>query len=301
MIRLAGILRTILEGAKVTFDEKGKPSSIDISIRYTEGEQLNTVNGITTKGGYKVYYSLESDSKAQQVKKAQDALKYQSDLINTKDLKNLLSNTLLSDLPKVDYIVCLESKGDLNKLLADTLKSIYTGAEIIYAEKIEYTDILKAVDWEKVRKASTSMKISLKAWLDKKRKEPGPYKIRKSNEMQSSIAQYFYSKYNFGMHPSGEGDKFPPVYNAIVNCLTGGKKMLIVDDNLYSGDDFRKIFEHISKIKEVFVKENEKPLDKEVEMFAELEKLKQHPKAKTSVHLQNKIKELEEVDRKSVV
>lgn len=295
MFRLSSILNEVLEGAKVTFDDKGKPTSIDIAVKHLDGEQLDTYNGRIKKNSYEVYYSLISDPKAGKVKPAQDALKYNSQLIKPAELKSLVSDTLTAVLPKIDYIGYLESEGSLNKLLLDTIKGLYPSAEVVHVEKIAYSDLSKAVNWESVSRQTDKIKQAILSWLEKSKEKDMPQKIRKSNEMQSVVAKQLYSKYNFGLHPSGEGEKFPPVYNMVVECLTRGKTMLIIDDNMYTGDDFYKIFESIERIKDRLKEENEIPVQKESEAFKELDKIKQHPKFKTSEFLQKKAQELEKV------
>ena len=296
MIKLSSILNEVLEGAKVTFDDKGKvATSIDIAVKHIDGEQLDTYNGITKKNSYEVFYSLISDPKVVKVKPAQDALKYKAELIKPNELKALVSDTLSARLSKVDYIGYLESEGNLNKVLADTIKGLYPNAEVVYVEKIAYNDLSKAVNWESVSKQTDRIKQAIMDWLEKNKDKEGPQKISKSNKMQSLVAKQLYSKYNFGLHPSGEGEEFPPVYNMVIDCLTKGKTMLIIDDNMYTGDDFYKVFESIERIKDRLRKENEMPVGEESKAFEELEKVKKLPKFKTSKFLQDKAKELEKV------
>lgn len=295
MIKLSDILTEVVEGAKVTFDDKGgKVTSIDIAYQHLDGEQLNTDDDLIKKYGYKVFYSLSSDPKASNIKAAQDALKYDPSKIKPEELQSLLRKTIGNRLPKVDYIGSLESKGGLNNLLLNTLQKIYPEAKTIAVEKVEYNIIDNAVDWDRFTRQTDSVKKSLVNFLYKTAEKLPPYKIRKSDKLQSMIIKLLHSKYNIGLHPSGEGEKFPPVYNAIVECLTEGKVMLIVDDNMHTGTDFYKIFEGIEGIREKIVEANSKPTGKEREAVEDLESIKKRLKAKpSSEFLQKKVLELE--------
>jgi hypothetical protein len=296
MIKLIDLLKEVQEGARVTFDDKGAATAIDISFTYLDGEQLNTYDGRIKKHGYEVFYSLESDPKASSIKASEDALKYNSDKIKPKELKELLSKTLLTRIPKVDYIGYLESKGGLNQVLLNTIKELYDNPEVVHIEKMEYNVIDNAVDWEKFNKHADSIKRTIINYLYKTAEKAPPYKIRKSNELQSALTKQLYSKYNIGLHPSGEGEKFPPVYNVIVECLTKGKVMLIIDDNMHTGDDFYKLFGGIEAIKEKVKESNEKPVGNEEEL-SQLDKIKANPKFKSSKFLQDKFTELEKVNK----
>lgn len=293
MIKLSDILKEVSEGAKVTFDDKKEPSSIEIAYSHIDGEQLNTDDDLIKKYGYKVFYSLSSDPKATDVKASEDALKYDPDKIKPAELQDLLRRTIGNRLPKVDYIGSLESKGGLNNLLISTLQKIYPEAKTVAVEKMEYKVIDNAVDWDRFTRQTDSVKKSLINFLYKSAEKLPPYKIRKSDKLQSMIIKLLHSKYNIGLHPSGEGEKFPPVYNAIVECLTEGKIMLIVDDNIHTGTDFYKIFEGVERIREKVVETNSKPTDKEKEATEKLQKLKKHPKFKSSEFIQKEVPKLE--------
>jgi hypothetical protein len=93
MIKLIDLLKEVQEGAKVTFDDKGAATAIDISFTHLDGEQLSTYDGKIKKNGYEVFYSLESDPKASNIKASEDALKYNSDKIKPEELKAILSKT----------------------------------------------------------------------------------------------------------------------------------------------------------------------------------------------------------------
>lgn len=286
-MKLSSIVQELKEGVKVSFDEKGEPTAIDIAYQHIDGEQLNTDDSFNKREGYKVFYSLSSDPKATNIKASEDALKYNSDKIKPEELRGLLKSTIVTQIPKVDYIGFLESKGKLNKLLVSTLSDLYGGAEVVSIAKIEYTDIRKAVDWEDLERQTDIVKKAVNDFLEKISKEAPPYKIRKSDKVQSMVIRKLHSKYNIGLHPSGEGEKFPPVYNAIVECLTKGKSMLIVDDNTHTGTDFVKLFQGIERIKEGLVDANSKPTEKEEEALRDIQRAKSHPRFKTSKHLQD--------------
>lgn len=294
MIKLSTILKEVQEGAKVTFDDKGEASSIEIAYKPLDGEQLSTDDDFNKRyRRYKVFYSLSSNPEATNIKKAEDALKYKANLIKSAELKDLLKKTIVTRLPKVDYIGFLESKGNLNLLLLETFQDLYPGAETVEIKKIEYKFIDNAVDWDKFLKQTDSIKKTVLKFLRTTAQEPGPYKVRKSDQLQSLLVKLLHSKYNIGLHPSGEGEKFPPAYNIIVECLTKGKTMLIIDDNTHTGTDFYKIFEGIERIREGIVEANSKPTQDEQEVINTLEQLKKNPKAKTSTYLQKEISRLE--------
>ena len=80
MIKLSHILREVVEGAKVTFDKDNEPTKIEISQQRLDGEQLQTVDGVRKTANCDVYYSLESVPDTANIKSAQDALKYNSEL-----------------------------------------------------------------------------------------------------------------------------------------------------------------------------------------------------------------------------
>lgn len=293
MIKLSDILKEVQEGAKVTFDDKGEASSIEIAYKPLDGEQLSTDDSFVKKYGYKVFYSLSSSPGATNIKKAEDALKYKSDKIKPQELESLLKSTIVTRLPKVDYIGYLESEGTLNSLLLKTLQKLYSGAEPVAIDKIEYNVIDNAVDWDRFARQTDSVKKSVINFLYKTAEKLPTYKIRKSDKIQSMIIKLLHSKYNVGLHPSGEGEKFPPVYDKIVDCLTKGKVMLIIDDNIHTGTDFYKIFEGIEKIRDKIVEANSKLTDDEQKVVEDLADIKKHPKLKTSEFLQKKMAELE--------
>ena len=56
MIKLIDLIREVQEGAKVTFDDKGAATAIDISFTHLDGEQLSTYDGRIKKTDMK--YSI---------------------------------------------------------------------------------------------------------------------------------------------------------------------------------------------------------------------------------------------------
>jgi hypothetical protein len=299
-MKLISILKNIiLEGAKVTFTKASKDSkpivnAIDISPAPIPGEQLKTVSGKRKTDFYNVYYSLES-SKMPGTKAAEDALKYDTDnKINQNDLKALITKTLKPELPKIDYIGFLESKGKLNQTLINVLKEIYNVSDdnVINIGKIQYEYIDDAVDWDQFRKESNKIKNAIIKFLYKKAEQPPKYSIRKSGETQSQIVQRLHSKYDLGLQPNLPNAPLPPIYDILVKCITQRKTLLIVDDNLHTGTDFLKIFRAIDKLVDKLKDEYSQPTNQEQEMFNQIEKIKQHPKFNTSPVLQNQYKEL---------
>ena len=302
-MKLISILRNIiLEGAKVTFTKASKDSKpivndIDISPAPIPGEQLKTVSGKRRTDSYNVYYSLESLKATPGIKAAQDALKYDADKINQNDLKNLITKTLKPELPKIDYIGFLESKGELNQTLITTLKEIYNVSDdnVISIGKIQYEYIDDAVDWEQFRKESDKIKNAIVRFLYKRAEQSPKYSIRKSGETQSQIVQRLHSKYDLGLQPNLPNAPLPPIYDVLVKCITQRKTLLIVDDNLHTGTDFLKIFRTIDKLVDKLKDEYSQPTKQEQEVFNQIEKIKQHPKFNTSPVLQNQYKELSAV------
>jgi hypothetical protein len=299
VIKLSTILKEVREGAKVTFDpekkpksgEKREPSSIEIAYKHLDGEQLNSEDGVTGKGRYEVLYSLASDPRAKDVKAAQDALKHFPQYIKPDELTTLLKSTLVNRIPKIDYIGFLESTGGLNNLLSDTLQKLYPNAEVVPIGKMRYMDMNKAVDWSSLETQSEAVKEAVFKYIKKMHEKPGPYVVSKSDKTQSLVIRHLYSKYNIGLHPSGEGEKFPPIYDAVVKCILEKKTMLIVDDNIHTGTDFKKIFQGIDFIEDQVIDKTTKPPSSYEIAKQELEAIKNLPKFKKSKFLQDKAAE----------
>jgi hypothetical protein len=294
-MKLISILKNIVEGVKVTFDANNIVNAIDISPSPIDGEQLHTIRGIRKTDFYNVFYSLES-SKMPGTKAAEDALKYDTNnKINQNDLKALITTTLKPQLPSIDYIGFLESTGALNQILLDTIKNIYNVSDenIINISKIKYENIDDAVDWEQFRKESEPIQKAIISYLYKQAEQPPKYSIRKSGETQSKIIQRLHTKYDIGLHPNLPNQPLPPIYDVFVKCITQGKTLLIIDDNLHTGTDFLKIFRTIDKLVVKLETEYSQPSEKEQEVIDQIQKIKQHPKFNTSPVLQTQYKELE--------
>ena len=296
MIKLTDILREVVEGAKVDFmDDNTTPTSIQISQQPLAGEQLQTVDGVRKTDSFNVYYSLESDPKATNIKNSQDALKYHADLINDGDLKKVIQASLKGKITKVDYIGYLESKGELNQKLLELTQQIYPEARVVRIAKMEYTEIDDAIDWDQFRKESKAIQDSILAYLYKTAQEKPTYKIRKSGEVQSSIIQRMHSKYDLGLNPNIKNKALPPIYDVFVDCITKGKKLLIVDDNLHTGTDFLKIFRAVDELSKKMTEEAGKATNAEQEAMEAIKQIEQNPKFKTSAFLQDKHRELKTV------
>ena len=285
------------EGAKVDFED-GVATNIKISTKPIKGEQLITVDGVRTTSNYKVYYSLESKPDAENIKASQDALKYDSDKIDVNQLKELVNKTLKNKIGKIDYIGFLESKGSLNNLLLEVVKDIYNVPDenIISIEKIEYDYIDNAVDWEQFQKESKTIQDAIIKYLEKTAKEPGPYKIRKSGEVQSAIIQRLHSKYDLGLNPNEPNRALPPIFNVIIDCLNNNKTLLIIDDNIHTGIDFSKIFKSINQLIEKMKEESLTPSSEESNALAQIQNIIRNPKFETSTFLQDKYKELKQIE-----
>lgn len=286
------------EGAKVDFEGK-TPINITISSKPISGEQLITVDGVRSTNDYDVYYSLESDPKADDIKSSQDALKYNADKINEGELKELITKTLKSRLSKVDYIGFLESKGTLNNMLLNVVKDIYgvSDENIIFVKKLEYKFIDNAVDWNQFQKESETIQKAILNFLEKTAQVPGPYKIRKSGEVQSSIIQRLHSKYDLGLNPNEPDRPLPPIFDVIVDCISNKKTLLIIDDNIHSGTDFFKIFGDINRLIDKMKSESSKISEEEQKALDELQTIIANPKFKTSSFLQDKYKELKKIEK----
>jgi hypothetical protein len=298
VIKLISILKDIInEGAKATFYEgENNIQKIDISVKPIEGEQLITSNKTRKTNNYNVFIGLEStpDNKITNIKKSEDALKNNANLIEENELEKFLISNLKSRLPSIDYIGFLESTGDLNILLKKTIQKIYSipDDKTIYIDKIKYEKIDDAVDWEQFDKESEKIKTAILNWLSKRAENPPPYTIRKSGETQSSIIQRLHSKYNVGFNPNIKNKSLPQIYNVLAECIIKGKKILIIDDNLHTGTDFLKLFRDVDKLINKLREEYSKPTEDEQKIINELEDIKKNPKFKTSQFLQSKYKEL---------
>jgi hypothetical protein len=305
MIKLIDLLETTdiykklkKEGAKVDFKDN-VAVGIKISSKNIEGEQLVTIDGSRVTNGYKVYYSLESDPNASNIKASQNALKYDANLININELKELILKTLKNRLPKIDYIGFLESKGELNNTLLKAIQEIYKipSENIIYVKKMEYKFIDNAVDWDSYLKQTKEIQQDIQKFLDKTASKPGPYKIRKSGETQSIIIKQLHSKYDLGLNPNEPNRPLPPIFNVIVDCIKNKKVLLLIDDNFHTGTDFFKIFNLIDKLIEKMQLEASKPSDKEHDALIQLQTIIQNPKFKTSAFLQDKYKNFKQIEK----
>lgn len=306
MIKLIDLLKEVQEGARVTFDDKGKATDIEIAYKPLDGEQLITFNGETTKNNYTVYYSLESAPGQLDPKKAEDALKDKanSHLIKSTEIKNLLQNTLKPALDKkVDYIGYLGSRGGLNKVLVNTIKELYgvPDENVVEVEKVEYTNIDDAVDWDSYNKLkSKHVKDAIIQFLYKTAEEAPPYKIRKSSGRegggtQSIIIRQLQSKYDLGLNPNLKNKPLPPIYDILVKCIEQGKTLLIVDDNIHAGIDFYKIFGAVKGLVNKLKEQNAKPTVDEEGAEEKLAAWKKHSKYKTSPHIQQEVEKLEKI------
>lgn len=294
MIRLTSILKEIVEGARVTLDGE-KATAIQISQQPLDGEQLQTVDGLRKTDNYLVFYSLESNPEADNVKTAQNALKYQSNLIKDNELKELIQANLKGKIPALDYIAFLESKGELAKKLVDVIKELFPQAEVVEVQKMQYTNIDDAVDWEQFRKESKAIQNAIVKFLYKTAEKDPTYKVRKSDEVQSSIIQRLHSKYDLGLNPNIKNQKLPPIYDVFVECITQGKKLLIVDDNLHTGTDFIKIFKAVDGLLKKMTEETSAATTEEQKAMEDLKQIEQNPKLKTSTFLQDKHKQLKTI------
>ena len=270
MVKLINLVKEIKEGAKITFDDKGEVTDIEIAYKQIQGEQLNTFSGVIKKNSYKVFYSLESAPDQPNIKKSEDSLKYDSQLIKPEQLKELLKYSVIPNLPKIDYIGYLESKGGLNKILIDTLKDLCGVSEenVIEVKKIEYTNIDDAVDWDSYNRQSERLKKDIVKFLYKTAEDKPSYKIKKSSGRegggtQSIIINQLHSKYDLGLNPNLKDRPLPPIYDVLTKCITQGKTLIIVDDNIHAGIDFRKIFNSVEDLVNKFKEVNATPISKD--------------------------------------
>ena len=303
MIKLTDILKEVQEGARVTFDDTGNASKIDIAYKHLDGEQLNSYSGVTSKNSYDVYYSLKSAPDQTNIKKSEDALKYKSQLIEPNELKDLIKGTVISNLPKIDYIGYLESRGGLNAALINTMKSLcgVSDENVIEIKKTEYVNIDDAVDWDSFNNQTKRVKDDIIKFLYKTAEKAPPYKITKSSGeeeeggTQSIIVKRLYSKYNLGLTPGLKNKQLPPVYDVLVKCITQGKTLLIIDDNIHSGTDFYKIFKNVGNLVDKLKEENATPTADEEGAEEKLAAWRRDPRIKKSAHIQQEVERLEKI------
>ena len=97
-----------------------------------------------------------------------------------------------------------------------------------------------------------------------------------------------HSKYDLGLNPNVKNKTLPPIYDVFVECITKGKKLLIIDDNLHTGTDFLKIFRAVIQLSKKMTEEASTASGDEQDALDTLKQIEQNPKFKTSEFLQAK-------------
>jgi len=257
MIKLTDILYdkvNLREGALVTFDQTGKAVGIEINTSAIPGEQLVFSPGQRRIGNLKVYYSLKSNPKESNPKQSQDAIKNSSELLDKVSLKQVIKETLLPNiqLSKITHLLVLGSSQGLTENLGTVLQGLCPNAKLIPVSKTQHKFIDNVVDWKSYQKLGkgfpTRIQRDIQRYLDKQAKTEGPYTIKKTGELQSSLIRHFHTKYDVGLNPYLPDYKTGDIYNIFEQAVSGTANILIIDDNIHEGIDFTKLFEGIQEI-----------------------------------------------------
>jgi hypothetical protein len=173
---------------------------------------------------------------------------------------------------EVNYIVRMGSSEKLVKNLADSFNKLYPNSKIIDISKIDYFSAEEAIDWEEYKKKVDS-ELSKDRGYDKEG-NPNPPRSRTRDQVQDWIRRInlIIAKKiengetgSFNIRSSGiKGgirSALKPKYNtasedfinAVQHCVFGDSdgnlgKMIIVDDNVNQGIDFRDISNKILEI-----------------------------------------------------
>jgi len=183
---------------------------------------------------------------------------------------------LLHTIPKnirdrVDYVVRIGSSEGLVKKMADHFKNIYPSIQIIDIPKIEYFSAEETINWEEYEKKVQSelsiprydskgnplpshsrTKDLVKEWIEDinkmleekiKKGDTTGFNIRSSGK-QGGVRSALKPKYDTA------SEEF---INAVHHCVFGNAegdfgKMIIIDDNVNQGNDFRDISHKILEI-----------------------------------------------------
>lgn len=272
------------EGIKVNFDSSKKPTSIDASDKPIPDEQLKVVNepynfNSTGDRKWEVIHALQANEDRygkERVKDAQDIIKSTAQLIDTKGLKDIIQNSLGGE--KYDYIAVLGSGDNLNGVLMRYVNEVVGPADIIEISKFKYDRLEDAIDWERAERDQQKTLENYKEKVAKgevedinkgpmlvadllrdrirrqKEQGPGPYTLMSTGQL-ANIRRYYYTKYELGSdewNPNfAEYYKTrirPAIYDVFMECLREGSRLLIVDDNISSGTDFRLLFAGLDNI-----------------------------------------------------
>jgi hypothetical protein len=259
VIKLIDILNSstdLKEGALITFDQTGKVVNIELTTDALSGEQLTFSPGQRRIGNLKVYYSLKSNPKESNPKQSQDAIKNSSELIDKQSLKQVIRETLAPNiqLSKVTHLLILGSSQGLTGNLGTVLQELCPNAKLIPVPKIQHKFIDNAVDWDSYLKLGngfpTRMQKDIQSYLDKRAKVEGPYTIKKTGELQSSLIRHFHTKYDVGLNPNLADYKTGDIYRIFEQAVNGTANILIIDDNIHEGIDFTKLFKGIQELYE---------------------------------------------------
>lgn len=250
------LLKLLLEGAFVDFDKSGQAKSVSIDTKTIPGEQLHYTprsRRYNTYGvRYNVYYSLSTAEDAKAPKQAQDVLKRGGVNINKSELEAIILATFKDlNVPytKFTHIFTLGSSDNLVNLLGEAAASI-CDAELVQVPKMQYKFIDNAVDWKKYQQQTEKIKRAVDDYLEKRAStEQSPFSVSKTG-LRGAISKAFYSKYDMGFNPYEKGNVGDRVNSILHQAVLGsnGVRVLIVDDNIHSGEDFSKIFKGVNDI-----------------------------------------------------
>lgn len=201
----------------------------------------------------------------------------------------------------IDYIVVLGSRKALSSDIGEAFHSYYSKSTIITLNKIKYVDPYDMILWDIVSNIpAASFRVfsgTINSLVDKSKSDQSilnelenatrthnfekykeiisrrytvdgnaivwkedklPFTISKSGSLKSSVLQYLKDKYDL---------QTTEFVEAIRRCVLGSS-MLIVDDNVHTGDDLRRIFKYIDEVCESFKKEIERPVGVRDKIFA---------------------------------
>lgn len=248
-----------------------------------DGDLLSTTASKAEKKAFrfKVYYGLESinskhDLKDQEVKGLMDLMKQgkielpklASGHPNT--LYNFIKNSVGLQFSDVKYIVTAESGDPLVKNMAEDLKRNIPGSVIIELNKKEYKDAAEILrDEYKVadsKKDAKELAIELDELIAKNGKIDNTKTTRnyllkligEINEKPVKITSYWNHVREFLQSKYHYSEEFS---TALIRCLNTRDKMIILDDNLQSGTDFREIMGECSRTFDVLSAANKEKID----------------------------------------
>ena len=278
-MHIKNFLDFLSEGASYN---KDRDKAVLTSAKKDDDLLSTTVSKYEKKGyRFKVYYGLESinsknDLKNQEVKGLMDLIKQgkielpkmASGHPNT--LFKLIKNSVGAQFSEIKYIVTAESSDPLAKSMAEDLKANIPGAVIIELNKKEYKDANEILrDEYKLSDAKKDAK-ELAAELDellikagRNEKKGGSRDrlltlISAINETPLKITSYWNHVREFLQSKYHYSEEFS---TALIKCFNTRDKMIIIDDNLQSGTDFREIMGECGRTFDILSAANKEKID----------------------------------------